>query len=493
MRNMDVLLSKKTGPKRRASLSLLFGSQKPTFAALNDKPTQYYDFVDTPAVSKPSSAVIRQDISIDLESQIRWACAMLAYKIQQGVPSLPNTTAKRTIRTGPISTEDIASKTRIKLQSKYSSPEVRPNKAPQTGYDSGVGLTQQPSMQTMRILHSRSGASDSDDITTTAPSIFSNSGTRTGTSCSDASAHNSHALSCDQSSVQSPKQGAMQEVTGMNVPPHAHQNLDTRAFLSGPELPASDPNMATTPNPSDIEGFINPVTTTTTNLSCETLQSSPSPSLGLSRVQAASSNRPQHQDSNLDRNTDNPPRHQSASKSSMTGLFTSNINRKPNTNNKSIIIDIDGCAHLLTPDQESQRNKALQQAVIEKMRPGFVKSKAPSQRGAKQPDAQTRPRTAINNDNNNNANTDDGNINHRQVNDASSRFRFRVPFWSPFWTSSLDTTGSREEEARTMSMSTLTSTSNILGRRAEGVRNRVSEVGSGLRTLFSRGRDSSKS
>ncbi|KAL3442189.1 hypothetical protein BJX65DRAFT_227651 [Aspergillus insuetus] len=360
---MDVRLSKKTALKRRASLSLLFGSQKPTFAALNDKPTRYYDFVDTPALRKPATPLIdRQDIPPELESKIKYACSLLAYRVEQGVPSPPRTQVqRRTTRAG--FGEQMPAK--AQLESKYSVSKM----GTQTGYDSGVGLTQQPSMQTMRVLNSRSGdASDSGDTRTV--SIFSNT-TRTGTSCSNTSAINS--------TTQSPKQNGneLQSMTGEDVPGQAqYQDCDTKAFLTEASQPLSSHPMTNisghSPSTTNnrVEVFLNPDTTTTTNLSSETLSSHPSPSLGLSRVPAH-----QCQPSNLrDSYQAQEPDQEEGQDANIIGLGTTCTNNEPHHGrSRSIIIDSDGRARLLTPDEESQRNKALQQAVLAKMTSGFMK------------------------------------------------------------------------------------------------------------------------
>ncbi|KAL3465850.1 hypothetical protein BJX64DRAFT_44734 [Aspergillus heterothallicus] len=360
---MDVLLSKKSALKRRASLSLLFGTQKPTFAALDDKPTRYYDFVDTPAPRKPSSPFIdRQDIDPELESKIKYACSLLAYRIEQGVPSPPkNQVQRRTTRTGLREYPP----PEAQMDSKYPSSKM----GAQTGYDSGIGLTQQPSMQTMRVLHSRSGeVSESGDTRTV--SIFSSSNTRTGTSCSNTSAVNS--------TTQSPKQNGneLQSMTGEDVLAYAqHQDCDTKAFLTESSQPLSshpvsvkasgDSSVITN---SVVEVFLNQDTTTTTNLSSETLSSHPSPSLGLSRVPAH-----QHQPSNL-RDSYQAQEEEQAEDSNIVGLgATCTSNQTKHGRSRSIIIDSQGRPRLLTPDEESQRNKALQQAVLAKMTPGLMK------------------------------------------------------------------------------------------------------------------------
>ncbi|KAL4788098.1 hypothetical protein BJX76DRAFT_317101 [Aspergillus varians] len=356
---MDALLPKKTALKSRASLLLLFGSQKPTFAALDEKPTRYYDFVDVPGPSKYQSHLIsRQEISRELESEIRYACSLLVHRIELGVPSPPNNpVGLRAAPNGPV--ENISAKPQHVLT--YSSSKVGPEAAVISGYDSGVGLTQQPSIQTMRVLNSRSGeTSDSGDTRTV--SVFSN--TRIDTSCSNTSAINSTEPSYSQTSAHSPRQNELQSITGKNLTRYTqYQNHATKAFLTE-VLPLEPPPYKENAS-EDIEVFLNPTATTVTNLSSETLSSHPSPSLGLSRFPAHTQQRP----------TSNPDCDKTLRKS------------------RSIIIDSTGHARLLTSDEESQRHKELQQAVLEKMTPKFMKYDQihePSPRHC-------RPNTAVNN------------------------------------------------------------------------------------------------
>ncbi|KAL4909393.1 hypothetical protein BDW74DRAFT_80613 [Aspergillus multicolor] len=352
---MDALLSKKTALKRRASLSLLFGSQKPTFAAvLDDKPTRYYDFVDTPSPPKrPSPFISRQEISPELESKIRYSCSLLVYRIQQGVPSPRSNPNRQAVRDEP---ESITSKTQLVSNHPASKAGLEP--ASVTGYDSGVGLTQQPSMQTMRVLHSRSGdASDAGD--TRAVSIFSN--TRTGTSCSNISTE----PSCTQSSSHSPRQNELKSTIGATITGYRQPYHSAKAFLIDSSLPLSElPPYKE--DAQDSKVFLNP-TATITNLSSETLSSHPSPRLGLARVSALTQQ---------PKPTFNPPN-------------TSNLRKS-----RSIIMDSAGQARLLTPDEEAQRNKALQHAVLSKLTPGFMRYKparVPSQRQQQDNERQRAP------------------------------------------------------------------------------------------------------
>ncbi|KAL5342885.1 hypothetical protein BJX70DRAFT_238860 [Aspergillus crustosus] len=341
--NMDALFSKKAALKRRDSLSLLFSSQKPTFATLNEKPTRYYDFVDMPASKFSTPKVDRQDISREQESQIKYACSLLAYRIEKGVPS-------RAVQANARALEDVAMQ--VQLESKYPAQRARREAAltAKTGYDSGVGLTQQPSMQTMRVLHSRCGdPSDSGaDIDTRTISVFS--GTRTGTSCTNTSVLNSAEPSCTQSSTHSPRQNALQATAAASILDSTQQHTKaTNAFLTD-SYPSGLGTLSKESNSEDTETFLSPATIMITNnianLSSETLQTTSSTqSLQLSRVPAQ-----------IDH---------AATES------TSDSTWKPHS--RSIIIDAEGNPRLLTPYGESQRNKALQQAVLAKMTPNFMR------------------------------------------------------------------------------------------------------------------------
>ncbi|KAL4819412.1 hypothetical protein BDW67DRAFT_154505 [Aspergillus spinulosporus] len=354
---MDVLFSR-TAPKRRASLSLLFGSQKPTFAAaLDEKPTRYYDFVDTPSPPKCSSPFIsRQEISPELESKIRFSCSLLAYQIEQGIPSLTNNQRDHGAAQDKPG-KNITTEAQLVLKAPISNP--KPETASATGYDSGVGLTQQPSMQTMRVQHSQSGdASDIGDTRTI--SIFSNA--RTSTSCSNTSAEPSY----PQSSSQSPRTNERKSTEGAIITGYRQlkQTHATKAFLS--ESPPSPILSGPAPKKENIEDtklFLNP-TSAITNLSSETLtlSSHPSPGLGLTRVSATT----QHQ----------------------KPTFASYSHVHPNLKkSRSIIIDNAGIARFLTPDEEVQRNKALQHAVLSKMTSGIMRynpTQGPSRQQSKQ-------------------------------------------------------------------------------------------------------------
>ncbi len=323
--------------------------KSPTFAAPpDDKPTRYYHFVDTPSPPNAQSHLIsRQYISRELESEIRYACSLLAHRIEHGVPSRgDNPVTRRAVRAGSVGNI----RTNAQLPSKYPSFKFGPNGAVATGYDSGVGLTQQPSMQTMRVLNPRSGdASDSGETRTM--SVLSNSNTRIGTSCSNTSAINSTEMSCTQSLSHSSGLNEPQSITGTIITGYPRQQKSaTNAFLA--DLSPCEPLPLKGNIPENTEVFLNP-TSATMNLSSETLTTDTSPSLGLCR-------------------------HNEYAQRPTTSVTASESDTK-RPHSRSIIIDSAGQARLLTPDEESQRNKNLQQAVLERMTTGMRRYNPPNE------------------------------------------------------------------------------------------------------------------
>ncbi|KKK26558.1 hypothetical protein ARAM_002961 [Aspergillus rambellii] len=358
---MDLFTKTGTTLKKRASLSFRLGLQKPTFATLNEEPTRYYDFVDTPVLFRPSSPLIeRQEISPELESNIRYACSLLVYRIEQGVPS-PHRHRPATAMSPRGSVEDLRIK--AQLESKYLAPKVGPEVAARKGkYDSGVVLTQQPSIQTMRALHSRSGEpSESEDNRT--GSVFSNS--RTGTSCSSTNTSYSPGRSWTSPAVSSPKQNAMLSMTGGNVMGCVQQeNYDTKAFLSSSLKSEASPEDDSVSE--DIEVFLD--ADTSTDEDGAPLFSSPqalnnaSPSLGITKDPKS-----KRQSTLRDQPTES-----SIQESNLIGLGASGLEQSINP--PSIIIDSRGRTHILTAEEETQRLEDLQQAVMAKMETGLIKS-----------------------------------------------------------------------------------------------------------------------
>lgn len=216
----------------------------------------------------------------------------------------------------------------------------------------------------MRVLNSRSGdASVSGE--TRSMSVFSNSNTRTGTSCSNTSAINSTELSCTQSSSHSPRLNEQQSITGTIISGYPRQQKNaTNAFLT--DSSPCEPLAFKGSIPENTEVFLNPASATM-NLSSETLTTDTSPSLGLSR----------HNDS--------------AQRPTTSVTASESDTNRPQSRN--IIIDSTGQARLLTLDEESQRNKDLQQAVMERMTTGMRRYN-PTNEPSRRP---CRPNTAGNN------------------------------------------------------------------------------------------------
>ncbi|PYI31532.1 hypothetical protein BP00DRAFT_168614 [Aspergillus indologenus CBS 114.80] len=195
--------------KKRTSFSFLFGSksQKPTFALhddnLDDQPPRYYDL----SPQKPNENAIarneaeddeddllstRQELSPELEAQVRYACSLLVYRIEQGISSnyCPNRAKeaaaarkKRISTITAISTlSGSSAAAAAQVEAKYllssTTKKLRSGMIGRFGngifardgsekHDSGVGLTQQPSIATMREgQRSKLGSSHSNYTTT---------------------------------------------------------------------------------------------------------------------------------------------------------------------------------------------------------------------------------------------------------------------------------------------------------------------------------------
>ncbi|RAH75847.1 hypothetical protein BO86DRAFT_405210 [Aspergillus japonicus CBS 114.51] len=193
--------------KKRTSFSFLFGSKKPTFALhddnLDDQPPRYYDL----SPQKPNENAIarneaeddeddllstRQELSPELEAQVRYACSLLVYRIEQGISSnyCPNrakeAAAARKKRISTITATSTLSGSSAaaaaQVEAKYllssTTKKLRNGMIGRFGngifardgsekHDSGVGLTQQPSIATMREgQRSKLGSSHSNYTTT---------------------------------------------------------------------------------------------------------------------------------------------------------------------------------------------------------------------------------------------------------------------------------------------------------------------------------------
>ncbi|PWY79108.1 hypothetical protein BO70DRAFT_362888 [Aspergillus heteromorphus CBS 117.55] len=324
-------LSRNSGVKRRTSFSFLFGSQKLPFALNNGQPTRYYDFVDTPGIYKPSSPLIeRQNIPTELEAEMRYACALLVYRIEQG-RHLPSSPTKRsrgmTTSSAPQDPSTIA-----QIDSKFISPKVgRDVAALKDKHDSGVVLTQQSSMQTMRVKPCQSNPqTKSADKTASGPAT---------TSDSSSSAH-----SC----TAPPSRGSAQRQE-LAAEPDAAIKDQTKAFLDGSEsqpstdededLSEDDVEVFLDPDAMVISGGVHSFSSPQANLNKS------SPSLGVSV------------DPSNNQSTETGP----------ADSVASLLEHRP-----GVIIDRSGLAHVMTAAEESERDINLRQAVLAKMRTGTI-------------------------------------------------------------------------------------------------------------------------
>ncbi|RAH66026.1 uncharacterized protein BO66DRAFT_474507 [Aspergillus aculeatinus CBS 121060] len=192
--------------KKRTSFSFLFGSKKPTFAlhddSLDDQPPRYYDLSpqkhNENAIARNEAEEdednllsTRQELPSDLEAQVRYACSLLVYRIEQGISSnyCPNrakeAAAARKKRISTIaatsSLSGSSAAAAAQVEAKYllssTTKKLRNGMIGRFGngifardgsekHDSGVGLTQQPSIATMREGHrSKLGSSHSNYTT----------------------------------------------------------------------------------------------------------------------------------------------------------------------------------------------------------------------------------------------------------------------------------------------------------------------------------------
>ncbi|PYH99009.1 hypothetical protein BO71DRAFT_425636 [Aspergillus ellipticus CBS 707.79] len=320
-------LSRNSGVKRHTSFSFLFGSQKSPFAFQQGQPTRYYDFVDTPATYKPSPPLIeRQNISSEVEGKIREACSLLVYRVEQGIPSGPS---KRS-RGMTTSSDPQDSSTTAQLNSKYIAPKVgRDVAALKDKHDSGVVLTQQSSMQTMRAKPSQSKSDNTGfgRTTTSNPAQLSS-------------------VPPSRGSIQRHESGAEQDTEVKD---------QTKAFLDGSESKPSPGEDNVAPE-DDVEVFLDPDAMVISS--------------GVSSLQAIRSNTSLSVDASSHRqSTITCP---SDSLTSLSEPMLSGTSINENKNQPGIIIDKSGIAHVMTAAEESERNMNLQQAVFAKMRTGAI-------------------------------------------------------------------------------------------------------------------------
>ncbi|OOF92146.1 hypothetical protein ASPCADRAFT_210559 [Aspergillus carbonarius ITEM 5010] len=336
--------------KRRTSFSLLFGSQKSTLAT-QDQPTRVYDFVDTPGFYRPESPLTEpQEIPAELEEQTRHACALLAYRIEQGLPS------GGTKRPRATTTNTVMQETSITAQvdSKYMSPKVGADVAAlKDKFDSGVALTQQSSMQAMRTLHSQSNHQTKSERLGSGRATSSHSVTNATQSMSAPPSRRSmgrHIISRRRSRSQSQSQSQSQSI---------------KAFLDGSDEPLDEedhhPDILTEDN---VEVFLDPDATIMTSA----VPSFHSPQTFVNSFPSldTSGKSPSHHHSGASPAT---PTVQPPEYTDPMGLDTMNTYTKQEP---GIIIDSSGLAHILSPSEETQREMNIQNAVMAKMQPGTI-------------------------------------------------------------------------------------------------------------------------
>ncbi|KAF5860330.1 hypothetical protein ETB97_001690 [Aspergillus alliaceus] len=358
----SILRRKGTAMNRRGSITQLFNLQKPSLSIFQEQPTRYYDFVDTPVYHGTSSYFIdRQNITPELESDIRYACSLLVYRIERGVPSPPaNQSSKPSSQIGCEKgkhSEAASEKAVPQIDSKYFSPKVGAEVAAMKDkYDSGVGLTQQPSRQTMRLLQSSHSDERSDSDGRAPESLFSQvRSTTSGSDTSYAEDPSSH------SPVKISRQDRKQSMMGSSMGDDHTKGQDTMSFLAGTPKPGPSVDDA-----SDVvEVFLNPDAA----LEPSGIPSFTSPSTHLSTILPS-----------FGVSSDFPPNRQSQLMDQSRFLGDRPASRVDSSQSDKhdhepgIIIDTNGVARVLSASEEVQRNIDLQQAVMAKMGAGAVGS-----------------------------------------------------------------------------------------------------------------------
>ncbi|PKY07262.1 hypothetical protein P168DRAFT_315774 [Aspergillus campestris IBT 28561] len=385
----------------RPSLSFVFGSQKPTFAGVLNNMSPTYDTINSPIL--PSSPLIsRQKIAPQLEADVRYACSLLVYRIEQGVPAPGahriSTTSEAAVRSAEVRAAQI--------ESKYLTPSVGPEVAKRaTKFDSGVGLTQQPSMQTMRNLHS----SHSDRRSDTG-SIFSRN--RCATPGSNTTSAWDTDPSSGRASLKSPRKQSRQPkrpgdyMRSMNGAPatgvpQTHVDMETLTFLMGPEPDGFQPPPAAGPDdsPENFEVFLNADATFATG----DVPSFCSPQPGLLHPAAPSFGLP-NGDASTPPRIPAPMRDGPSSSRPSIGLAEETDDEAADWHERpepAVIIDSSGFMHIMTAEEEEERHQTLQQAVLARMNtapadssPQHPQEPAPAQlqQNHSEPEPQHRPR-----------------------------------------------------------------------------------------------------
>ncbi|KAI2934999.1 hypothetical protein CBS147343_183 [Aspergillus niger] len=345
--------------KRRTSFSFLFGSQKPTLITqqsqpAHNQPTRYWDFVDSPGTYQPPSPLVdRPNIPTDVEEQIRNACSLLVYKIGKGQQS-GSSKRSRAVTTNTTMHE---SSTAPQIDSMYVSPKVGADVAAlKNKYDSGVALTQQPSMQAMRVLHSQTSQNLKCDSlksgrATSSHSALPSDGTQSSSAPPSRAGYDNQVIGS----------GKWSRDRGQSVKP----------FLDGSESESHSnedgPQYVDAVCGDDVEVYLDPETTLMSTgvpsfHSPHSVPSNISPGLGKSVEPSPNGHCGV---AGLETPTVQPPEY-----TAPLDLGSSAV--EESKQHPGIIIDSSGLAHVLTAAEESERDMNIQQAVMAKMRTGTI-------------------------------------------------------------------------------------------------------------------------
>ncbi|KAL5360379.1 hypothetical protein BJX96DRAFT_70745 [Aspergillus floccosus] len=341
--------------KKRPPLAFV-NSQKPTFTFCGDTASRYFDFTDIPSHYHPPSPLIdRQKIDPALESEIRFSCSLLIYRIERGVPSTGQAPSERN-----SAQKDDSPAALPQINSKYYTPLAGPDIAAlkDDRYDSGVALTAQPSRQTMRILQSSHSdrPSEPDTVRPGSSSIFSQRRcTTAGSATTYASQHSLRGARLHSE---------IQSVTGASAPGQASpaHKKGTRAFLCGPDpkpqtsSPSADDDADS--SDSDVEVFLScdaPFLSTDTVPSFlstpPTAWSTTSPSFALPDGYVSSRQSKLYDGEPLER---------------MGGVGSSSVHDDL-AHEPGVIVDSRGFMHIMTAEEEFQRETSLREAVMARM------------------------------------------------------------------------------------------------------------------------------
>ncbi|KAI9924490.1 hypothetical protein ASPWEDRAFT_167466 [Aspergillus wentii DTO 134E9] len=333
---MDLLVSRKKKSTRKR-LFPFFGSQKPTGNAFVEDRSRYYDFADTPVLFRPPSPLIdRQNISSDLNEELRDSCAVLFRGIE--LVETPCYSRPESVKADKGHTQaeaEAEAETMKKSQSpsNYLSPNIGSDTATRRGkHDSGIDLEgRRSSGQGVEISQFYETASEpkSQSVRTSIQSIkslvFQSSGTD---------------VSHDQD-------------------PHTLAFLSERSLCKSFEGEDSEAvevflNPDTTSKPCRVPSLSRPQTSRLTRKQCfENLQDV-TPDVTLRNSTAFSE---------LDFSD---PNHVKQDTRPATAIELG-VSYHQEKGHGAVVIDSNGLVHVMSAEEEAQRRADLQRAVTEKM------------------------------------------------------------------------------------------------------------------------------